>query len=138
MIKRVLVDSDVILDVGLAREPFLQASRLVLALLENGRAVGCLSSNSITNISYILRKAGGDPNARLFIGRLLKYMTVVSVGHTTILSALQSDFGDFEDAVQHESAMESQCNSIVTRNGEHYKRSKVEVYSPQEYLREFL
>ena len=137
MIKRVFVDSDVILDVGLAREPFLQASKLVLSLLENGRAVGHLSSNSITNIYYILRKAGGDSNARVFIGKLLKYMTVSPVGHSTILSALKSEFGDFEDAVQHESANESQCSAIVTRNLEHYKKSRIEVSAPSDYIRQF-
>ena len=56
MIKRVFVDSDVILDVALAREPFAQNSNLVLAILEQRRCVGVISSNLVTNVYYVLRK----------------------------------------------------------------------------------
>ena len=137
MIKRVFVDSDIVLDVALAREPFLEASRLVLAVMENGKSLGYLSSNSITNIYYILRKAGGDLKARAFIVSIMKYMTVIPVDQNIILSALNSKFSDFEDAVQYNSALESQCSCIVTRNIEDYKLSKLNVYLPIEFLNLF-
>ncbi|HVZ17597.1 MAG TPA: PIN domain-containing protein [Terriglobales bacterium] len=134
MIRRVFVDSDVILDVALAREPFVEASRVVLALLENGRAVGFASSNSITNIYYILRKAGGDSKARDFLGNLLSYITAVPIGHSDILNALQSDFSDFEDGVQNYAALSNQCECIVTRNIGDYEKSKLNVYLPSQFL----
>jgi len=134
MISRVFVDSDVILDVALAREPFVDASRIVLSLLENGRAIGFASSNSITYIYYILRKAGGDKKAREFLLSLLKYLTVVPTDHNCILSALRSEFGDFEDGVQHYSARSHQCECIVTRNIEDYKKSDLDIYLPIEFL----
>lgn len=58
MIRRVFIDTDVILDVALAREPFLEASRIVLTLLENNIAIGYMSSNGIANLYYVLRKSG--------------------------------------------------------------------------------
>lgn len=82
MIKRVFVDTDVILDVALARQPFLEASRIVLALMENNIAIGYISSNGIANLYYILRKSGGDENARKFITKLIQYITVISIDHS--------------------------------------------------------
>lgn len=134
MIRRVFVDSDVILDVALARQPFVEASRLVLSFLENGKAVGFASSNSITNIYYVLRKSGGDSRAREFIGNLLKYLTAIPIDHADILNALKSNFSDFEDGVQNFAALSNQCECIVTRNVDDYKKSELDVYLPSQFL----
>jgi predicted nucleic acid-binding protein len=134
MIKRVFVDTDVILDVALARKPFLESSKLVLALLENNIAIGLLSSNEITNIYYILRKAGGDKDAKVFISKLIEYLSVIAIEHSDILDALSSEFTDFEDSVQHNVAVRNQCDCIITRNTIDYKYSKIAVYSPMQFL----
>jgi predicted nucleic acid-binding protein len=134
VIRRVFVDSDVILDVALARQPFVEASRVVLALLENGKALGFASSNSITNIYYVLRKSGGDSKAREFIGNLLKYLTAIPIDHADILNALKSDFSDFEDGVQNHAALSHQCECIITRNVGDYTKSDLDVYLPAQFL----
>ena len=134
MIKRVFVDTDLILDVALARKPFLESSKLVLALLENYIALGFITSNEITNIYYILRKSGGDQNARKFISEIIKYLTVISVEHSDVLNALNSNILDFEDSVQHYAALRNQCDCIITRNIDDYKYSEVLVYSPIDFL----
>jgi predicted nucleic acid-binding protein len=134
MIKRVFVDADLILDVALARKPFLESSKLVLALLENYIALGFVTSNEITNIYYILRKSGGDLDARKFISGLIQYLTVISVEHSDIIKALKSDFSDFEDGVQHYAAVRNQCDCIVTRNIEDYNHSEISVNSPVDFL----
>jgi len=100
MIKRVFIDTDVILDVALAREPFLEASRIVLAILENNIAIGYMSSNGVANLYYILRKSGGDENARLFITKIIQYITIISIDHSDIVNGLKSKIPDFEDALQ--------------------------------------
>jgi predicted nucleic acid-binding protein len=135
MIKRVFVDTDIILDVGLGRKPFFESSKMVLAVLENNMAIGFTSSNCIANIYYILKKAGGDENARIFLSRLLKYITVISIDHSVVMEALKSEFTDFEDALQHYSAIRNQCECIITRNISDYKYSKISIYLPIEYLR---
>ena len=137
MIKRVFVDSDVMLDVALARQPFVESSRLVLSILENGRAIGFASSNSITNIYYVLRKSGGDTKTRQFLAELLKYITAVPTSHLDVLSALGLGFKDFEDGVQYYSAKSNQCDYIVTRNVDDYKRSELEVFLPSEFARSY-
>jgi len=134
MIKKVFVDTDIILDLALARKPFLKASHAVLSLLENNIALAYVSSNCIANIYYVLRKAGGDKKAREFITCLLKYLTVISIEHYDVINGLKSNISDFEDALQHYSAVRNQCDCIITRNIEDYKNSMINVYSPIEFL----
>lgn len=137
MMKRVFVDTDIILDVALARKPFLESSKLVLTLLENYIAIGFITSNEITNIYYILRKTGGDENARKFISQIIKYLTVLSVEHDDILKALRSKISDFEASVQHYAALRTQCDYIITRNIDDYKSSELEVHSPVDFLSQY-
>ncbi|HOV94343.1 MAG TPA: PIN domain-containing protein [Spirochaetales bacterium] len=134
MIKRVFLDSDVILDVATGREPFVKGSRAVLASIENGQALGFISSTSVTNIYYVLRKISNGTKARAFIEQVLKFLVVLPVTHEEIVQALRSDFPDFEDAVQHQCAFGNACEFIVTRNVEDYKNSKLLVYTPKEFV----
>ena len=137
MIKRVFIDSDIILDVATGRMPFVQNSKIVLSIIENGKAFGMISSNSVTNIYYILRRLSSDEKARIFIKKILKYIDVISADHKNILDALDSKFNDFEDAVQNYSALSNLCDCIITRNTEDYKKSELTIYSPIEFISQF-
>lgn len=137
MIKRVFVDTDVILDVALARDPFVHASKTVLALLENYIAMGFTSANSVGNLYYILRKAGGEQKARQFLSGLLEYITIIPIHHADVVEALSSNFTDFEDALQNIAAEKNRCDCIVTRNTEDHVHSKLSVYKPVEFLHFF-
>ena len=137
MKKTVFIDSDVILDVALARNPFFPASKMILAMVESNFIIGSLSSNCIANIYYILRKLGGDSKAREFISNIVKYINVITVSHQSVLKALKSKFSDFEDALQYYSALENQCEYIITRNIEDYKNSKINVILPEEFVKIF-
>jgi len=138
MIKKVFIDTDIILDVALAREPFFKNSKMILVMAENNIIIGNISSNCIANIYYILRKVGGDSIARKFILGLVKYITVITIDHQNVLDALKSKFSDFEDALQNYSAIEQQCEYIVTRNINDYKNSKLKVVSPEDFIKLFV
>jgi hypothetical protein len=132
--KKVFLDSDIILDIATGREPFYIDSTAVLSLIENGYALGVLSSNSITNIYYILRKISSGEKAKKFIKTILKYITVVSIEHEDVKNALDSKFKDFEDGVQYYSAKRNRCDYIITRNIKDYLFSEIEVIEPKEFL----
>jgi predicted nucleic acid-binding protein len=134
MIKRVFVDSDVLLDVALAREPFAQHSSMVLAIFEQKWCAGVVSSNVVTNVYYVLRKLSSSQQARDFIRDLLQVVEVISVNHNAVVQALDSDFTDFEDAIQHFAALETRCDCIVTRNSADYAKAIIGVYSPGEFV----
>ena len=134
MIKRVFVDSDVILDVALAREPFVEYSSLVLALLEQRRCVGVISSNLVTNVYYVLRKLSSSQQTRTFLQDLLQIIEITPVSHNVVLESLASEFSDLEDGIQHFAAIEARCDCIVTRNGGDYAKAIIPVYSPKEFM----
>ncbi len=134
MIDKIFIDSDIILDVATARKPFLENSRRVLLIVESGKALGMISSNSVTNIYYILRKLSSSEKAKYFIRSLVSYFSVIAVNPTNIIQALDSGFGDFEDAVQYYSALTYQCSYIVTRNIDDYKESDIPILEPKEFI----
>lgn len=134
MIEKVFVDSDIILDVATARKPFVDDSRRVLRIIEDGKALGMISSNSVTNIYYILRKLSSGEKAKDFIRTIVSYFSVIAIIHNNILQALDSGFGDFEDAVQYYGALTYLCNYIVTRNIDDYKKSDIPVVEPKEFI----
>ena len=134
MIKKIFIDSDIILDVATGRVPFVDQSKTVLALIENGYALGVISSNSVTNIYYVLRKISTNDKARSFIKTILKYISVITVDHGSILTALDSKFMDFEDGVQNYCALKNQCDLILTRNIKDYTFSELQVLEPNEFI----
>ena len=134
MIKKIFIDSDIILDVATGRMPFVDQSKTALALIENGYALGVISSNSITNIYYVLRKISTNDKARSFIKIILKYISVITVDHGSILTALDSKFMDFEDGVQNYCAIKNQCDLILTRNIKDYTYSEILVLEPNEFI----
>ena len=134
MIQRVLIDSDVVLDVATGRQPFVGESKPVLAHMEERRALGLVSAHSITTMYYILRKLGGADKALEFLTGLLVIVSVATEGHNEIVQALDSGIPDFEDAVQYQCARANGCSAIITRNTDDYRNAGIPVHTPREYL----
>ena len=134
MIKRIFVDSDIAIDVATGRMPFFNDSKQVLSFCERGFAVESISSDIVTNVYYVLRKLSLHEKSKDFLGLILSFLTVISVDRRSILDALKSKFADFEDAVQHFSALANNCDLIVTRNTRDYEKSEVRVMTPTDFL----
>lgn len=135
MCKAVFLDTDVILDVALARPPFLTESKKVLTMAHLGYVKAYTSSICIANIHYIARKKAGETGSRSFLSRLLSFITVLPVDHQLTLEALASRFTDFEDAMQHEAAVWNHSDCIITRNIGDYHEAILPVYTPTGFLR---
>jgi predicted nucleic acid-binding protein len=97
-LKRVLFDSDVLLDILAQRQPFVAASARALNTVRQGRVQGFVSGHAVTNIFYILRRQVGRVAARELLARLLQHIQVASVTDEVIRQALNSPITDFEDA----------------------------------------
>lgn len=126
---RALLDTDVLLDVALAREPHAAESVDVLRWVESGRAAA-VAWHSLTNGAYLL-KGGGRP----FLDRLLRLVEVVTVGTADARRALELPIADLEDAFQASAALAWRADAIVTRNVADYRRSPVPAVSPAAFLR---
>ena len=132
--RRVLFDSDILLDVLAQRQPFVVASAQALNSVTQELVEGYVSGHAITNIFYILRRQIGSDAARKLLSTLLERIQVASVTDEVIRSALQSSVKDFEDAVTSEAARAAGLEIIITRNIADFVASPVPVMLPEEFL----
>jgi len=131
---RVLVDTNVVLDVLLAREPFAKAAAEVLALVEESRIEGFLCATTVTTVHYLLEQALAPKEARLALKRLLDLFEIAPVNRSVLEQALRSDLLDFEDAVLEQSALLVSVDVITTRNLKDFQKSSVIALDPPELL----
>ena len=132
---KVLVDTNVVLDVLLQRPSFYQDSFVIFQIADQGRINGCLSAASMTDIFYLLRKARHN-SAEVYpiMDELVDLFTVVSVSETTIASAIALRWKDFEDAVQFMAAKENGISHIITRNEKDYESSDIPCMNPTNFI----
>lgn len=132
--KRVLFDSDVLLDILAQREPFDVASARALNTVMQNQVQGYVSGHAVTNIFYILRRKVGNEVACELLAKLLQHLQVASVTDEVIRQALNSPIKDFEDAVTSAAALTAGLEIIVTRNTPDFVASLVPPMLPDEFL----
>ncbi len=132
----VLIDTDVILDFFFDREPYSEYAAKVLSLCEEQKIKGFITPVAISNIYYLLRKIGKH---EIIIERLKQLLTIIDIAEmdkTVVLNALNSQFKDFEDALQNFSAIgKGKIKVILTRNIKDFKRSTLAIMTPEMYLK---
>lgn len=134
--KRVLIDTDVILDFLYDREPFSYDAARVLSLCEAGEIKGFITSVIINNVYYLLRQHATHEKVIEKLAQLITITEVLITDKEAILTALNSDFRDFEDALQNYSAeLNGQVDIIITRNVKDYKNSSLGIMTPENYLK---
>jgi predicted nucleic acid-binding protein len=128
-------DTNVVLDILLAREPFCENSYSLLKEVAKGNAVGFIGASSITDIYYIADKVLKNPRETLAsILNLLKILTLVDSLAADIWAAAELPMPDFEDATIAVLAKRNQVDHIVTRNLKDYALSPVPAISPVDCL----
>jgi predicted nucleic-acid-binding protein len=133
-LRRVLFDSDVLIDILAQRQPFFIASAQALNRVTQPQIQGYVSAHAVTNIFYILRRQIGTEAARQLLVQLLQRIQVAAVTDEAIRTALQSSMTDFEDAVTSEAANAAGVEVIVTRNITDFRASSVAAVLPEDFL----
>ena len=131
---KVLVDTNVILDIALNREPFVEQAVKFFKEAQRHSIRLVMTATTITDLYYITGRAKGRETALSFIGDLLCFFDVASVDKEVIIQALQSDMSDFEDAVQAYSAKQKNISILITRNEKDFLESGLEVHTPKTFL----
>lgn len=130
------VDTDVIIDFLIDREPHAVSSSKIFDLGESEIVEIFSSSLCINNVHYIIKRSIGEKKAREVIGELIDLIEIIGVSKEDIKSALKSNFSDFEDAVQYSVALKEQnIKAIITRNIKDYKKSKIAVFAPDAFVK---
>jgi predicted nucleic acid-binding protein len=132
---RVLLDTNIILDFFLEREPFFQDASTLFDAIASSQLEGFITASSATDIFYICRKQTQNlEEARQILTITLAILSVCSVDRTILEAALKSGAVDFEDAVQIACAEAQQLDAIVTRNPQDFRSATIPVLSVNQVM----
>lgn len=135
---RIMLDTNIIIDVLLEREPFVDDSYRVLKLCEEHQMDGFVSASSVTDIYYLVRKYSHSTElAYKAIGKLLEIVKMCSVTNNDVLTAFQKKARDFEDCLVATCANSIRCDCIVTRNKKDFEEFDIPLLTPSELLQRF-
>jgi predicted nucleic acid-binding protein len=134
--KKVLLDTNVVLDFALKREPFYDAALAVFAEIAKSKIQGFITASMATDIFYILQRTNGKNFAFETLADLLALIDVLTVYREDVYAAIKSGWDDFEDALQTQVAVQNDLQAIITRNTKDYgKATDIEILSPAELFR---
>ena len=132
---KIMIDTNVVLDVLLKREPFFQASYEVLKRSALEQIEGFVSATAATDISYLLRGALKDNQAaKDSLEKLLQLVGFADALGEDVHAAIASNMTDFEDALVSAIAARCRMDYIVTRNAGDFRESSIKALTPQEFL----
>ena len=131
---KVLVDTNVVLDVLLDRQPFVNAAAGIFGLIEQSELQGVLCATTITTIDYLLTQSLPRPVTRQTLRKLLELFEIAPVTRVVLEEALKSKILDFEDAVLDQAGRLVGADLIVTRNQKDFRHASLKVFGPDELL----
>lgn len=135
-VKRLFLDTDVLIDYLSDRQPFNEFAGQLFSTAIKQKWVLYVSAISFDNIYYVLRRNGiGHLDAIRAIKKMNEFTSIVTIDADTIHHALNSEFKDFEDAIQYSAALQvGAVDFFITRNTKDYKRSEIQILSPELFL----
>jgi predicted nucleic acid-binding protein len=133
---KVLLDTNIVVDVALERQPFFGNSETVLSFVEEGQIEGYISASSFGDLFYILRKQKGRDLAHEFLREIVTFCQVATVDSTIINMALTVNFKDFEDAIQYSTAVLNHLDAIITRNPRDFPVTIPRIITPEQLIQE--
>lgn len=131
---KALIDTNVILDIALRREPFFENASQIFDKIDDQVLEGFITASSVTDIYYIASKQKDKLQARTFLLNLVQILEVIGVDKEIVIEALECDIPDFEDAIQVFSAKSNSIDLIITRNVNDFASSGLRVLSPLEFI----
>ena len=131
----ILIDTNVILDYLIPRQPFADIADKILGLCVQQECSGYIAAHSITNIFYILRKQFSVSERKKLLMELCEFIEVAGIQKKQVIDALNDeDFDDFEDRIQVECAKMIGADYIITRNIIDFSASPIPAMLPEDFL----
>ena len=131
---KAFLDTNILVDVILKREPFVREAETILTMGSNGKIQLFASTLSVATIAYLLKKTDTGTKKKILSG-LFSFVSLLPSKGEHVTNALKSDFVDLEDALQYEASLEGPCDIIITRNVKDFVESRIPVISPTDFLR---
>ena len=134
---KVLIDTNVILDVLCNRKMFVEDSLKIFKLSEAKQIEGYISALSIANIIYIMKKELSHMNEKKILEMLSHIFNIIELNGQDLMEACNLQFNDYEDGIHCQEASRIKADYIITRNIKDYKNSVIMPISPAEFTRQF-
>jgi len=134
MKKRVFVDTDIIYDLLAKRDPFYLAAAQLFTLADEGKVQIYISALSLANLHYLILKQRTEEEAKEILRKFKVLVHVAPLNDKIIDLALNSEFSDFEDAIQYYSALQNEIEVLLTRNLKDYKKAHITVLTAQDFI----
>jgi predicted nucleic acid-binding protein len=134
----ILLDTNIIIDLLAAREPFYTEAAELFSLADKKTIKLSVSALSLANTHYILSKFTNGQEARKILRNFKVIVDVLPLDDKIVDLALNSEFRDFEDAIQYFTAIENDQKLIITRNKSDFKGSKIPVMTGSEFLKSII
>jgi len=133
---KILIDTDVILDFFFDRKPFSEHAAIILNMCEQKHIQGFVTTVIISNSYYLLRRNAQHNKVIDKLKQLLSIIDVLNMNKRIVMNAINSDFKDFEDALQNFAAVSNgDIDVIVTRKIKDFKKSEIAVLTPESFLK---
>ena len=133
---KILIDTNVIIDVLVSREPWNADGEKIFLLGANNIVDMHITASSATDIYYLIRKhLHNTQTAKQVMGRLYSLMGILEVTGTDCVEAIASPIEDYEDAVVEKVAARKDMDYIVTRNIKDYQNGSVKAILPNDFIR---
>ncbi len=132
---KVLIDTNILLDVLTRREPHYQSAAQTWTLVKEGLVQGHISAISVNNLYYIIKKLTEQSIAEVFVDEVLGDFDVVPLTKDILRQARTKKGRDYEDLIQYFSAIHSGCEYIITRNKKDFPQIGIKIVSPKDFLK---
>ena len=130
----VLVDTNVVLDLLLARPEFVEDADKVISAIEFGQVAGYIGATSLTTVDYFAARAFGRKQSRVHVRHVLQIFEIATVNRAVLEAAALAPMRDFEDAVLVAAARLFGIPTIITRNAKGFIGCGLQIHSPREWL----
>lgn len=131
---KLFLDTNVMLDFFGERDSLYISAAKIATLADKRSLQITVSALSYATISYFLTKYDGLEKTKEKLRKFKVISEICELDEVIIEKGLNSDFSDFEDSLQYFSALRTECDIIITRNGKDFKKSEIPVMSPDEFL----
>jgi len=131
---KLFLDTNVMLDLLGEREPFYISAAKIATLADKRKLKIIVSALSFATVSYFLTKYEGLKKTKDKLRKFKIISGICELDELIIEKGLNSDFPDFENSLQYFSALRTECDIIITRNGKDFKKSQIPVMTPIEFI----
>lgn len=131
---KILIDTNVIIDIALEREPFVNDAKEIIKLIDKQQIEAYISATTVTDIYYITKRKTSHEQVINFLENLFVFVRVLPINENIVKKAMKSESKDFEDAIQIETSKQNDIGVIITRNKKDFENSGLQIFSPDEYI----